>query len=319
MQPSVSIIVPNYNHAKFLKQRIDSILSQTYDDYELIILYDCSTDNSKDIIESYRGNPHVAHIVYNETNSGCLFSQWQKGLSLAKGEWIWIAESDDYCEAAFLEKLISKTKDDVSLVFCKSDIVDENGQSFSDSTVWLSDLTGQTLDHDFIMEGTSFFYGMHAYKNIVSNTSSVIFKKENIGKIVFPDNYKMCGDWLFFAQMSLLGKVAYVYEPLNHWRQHSKTTRNTGSLDLERLRLRENMNIVRHFIAVAKGGTRGLELSKYDWIVDRWLRQFTYWNMLKWKYLNPPMPFKLKMIFWGRLLCRFIKEVIHSILCKLKK
>lgn len=319
MQPLVSVIVPNYNHAKFLKQRIDSILGQTYDDYELIILDDCSTDNSKDIIELYRNNLHVAHIAYNEKNSGSLFSQWRKGLSLAKGEWIWIAESDDYCETEFLKRLISKANNGVSLVFCQSDIVDENEQSFSDSTVWLSDLTGQTLDHDFVMDGTSFFYGLHAYKNIVSNTSSVIFRKKNISKIFFPDDYKMCGDWLFFAQMSLLGKVAYVSEPLNHWRQHARTTRNIGSLDLERLRLKENMNIVRHFTTVAKNDGRNLELSKYDWIVDRWLRQFTYRNMLKWKYLNPPIPCRMKLKFHIRLIKRFKTALFKSLKKRLFK
>lgn len=64
----VSVIVPNYNHAPYLKPRIDSIVNQTYHDFELILLDDCSTDNSREILESYRSNPHVTHIVYNEQN-----------------------------------------------------------------------------------------------------------------------------------------------------------------------------------------------------------------------------------------------------------
>ena len=67
---TISIIVPNYNHAPYLKQRIDSILNQTYQDFELILLDDCSSDKSRDIIESYRTNPHVTQIVYNDNNSG---------------------------------------------------------------------------------------------------------------------------------------------------------------------------------------------------------------------------------------------------------
>ena len=94
----VSIIVPNYNHEKYLDERIQSILNQTYQDFEIIILDDCSTDNSKFVIEKFRNNEHVSHIVYNEQNSGSTFKQWERGFELAKGELIWIAESDDSCD-----------------------------------------------------------------------------------------------------------------------------------------------------------------------------------------------------------------------------
>ena len=70
----VSVIVPNYCHEPYLKERLDSILSQTYEDFELIILDDCSNDRSRDVIEQYSSNPHVSHIVYNEKNSGSTFS-----------------------------------------------------------------------------------------------------------------------------------------------------------------------------------------------------------------------------------------------------
>ena len=71
--PKVSVIIPNYNHSTFLTERIDSILNQTYQDFELIILDDCSIDNSVSIIESYRNNEHVTHIVLNEQNTGSTF------------------------------------------------------------------------------------------------------------------------------------------------------------------------------------------------------------------------------------------------------
>ncbi|MFM7595916.1 MAG: glycosyltransferase family 2 protein [Flavobacteriales bacterium] len=91
----VSVIIPNYNHAPFLKERIDSVLNQSYSHVEVILLDDCSSDNSREIIEEYRRNEKVKHIVYNQKNSGNTFIQWQKGVELALGEWVWIAESDD--------------------------------------------------------------------------------------------------------------------------------------------------------------------------------------------------------------------------------
>ena len=104
----VSVIIPNYNHDKYLDVRIQSILNQTYQDFEIIILDDCSTDNSKAVIERYRDNDHVSHIVYNEKNSGTTFKQWEKGIELAKGDLLWIAESDDSCDCNFLDSLIPK-------------------------------------------------------------------------------------------------------------------------------------------------------------------------------------------------------------------
>src|SRR6478735_6868594 len=102
--PTVSVIVPNYNHAAYLPARINSILQQTYTDFELILLDDCSADNSREILENFRHHPKVSHIVYNEVNSGTTFKQWNKGIGLSKGKYIWIAESDDNCEAGLLEK-----------------------------------------------------------------------------------------------------------------------------------------------------------------------------------------------------------------------
>lgn len=57
MQPLVCVIVPNYNHAWYLRERIDSVLAQDYQDFEIILLDDCSTDGSRDIIKSYEGHP----------------------------------------------------------------------------------------------------------------------------------------------------------------------------------------------------------------------------------------------------------------------
>ena len=71
--PKVSVIVPNYNYSRYLEQRMDSILGQTYDEMEIIILDDCSTDDSRKIIEKYCGNPKVTVIIYYNECFGSTF------------------------------------------------------------------------------------------------------------------------------------------------------------------------------------------------------------------------------------------------------
>lgn len=81
---------------------MDSIYQQTYQNIEVILLDDFSSDNSVEILKQYaKKYPHKTRLVVNEQNSGRVFRQWNKGLALAKGELIWIAESDDYCDTNF--------------------------------------------------------------------------------------------------------------------------------------------------------------------------------------------------------------------------
>ena len=78
------------------------MFNQTFQDFEIIFLDDCSTDNSKAIIEDFRLNPKVKHIIHNKANSGSTFEQWKKGIELSKGEYIWVAESDDVSDKGSL-------------------------------------------------------------------------------------------------------------------------------------------------------------------------------------------------------------------------
>ena len=93
--PKVSIIIPNYNHATFLERRIEGVLNQSYKDWELIILDDASTDDSRSIIERFAQKHPPIQTVFNQKNSGGPFPQWNRGAEMAKGDYLWFAESDD--------------------------------------------------------------------------------------------------------------------------------------------------------------------------------------------------------------------------------
>lgn len=221
MTPKVSVIIPNYKHARFLEERIQSVLAQTYQDFELIILDDCSPDDgaSRAIIEQYRNNPHVSHIVYNEENSGSPFKQWHKGMELAKGEYIWIAESDDSCDNRLLEKLVDAiTKNEAVMAFCRSAKYDENGR--------MSHYDYQdNLHGSFVMDGLSFIKEYLVENNSVANASGVIFRKEVAIKL--NSRYmqmKAAGDWLFWIMLAEKGYVCYLDEGLSYYRHHSTNT-----------------------------------------------------------------------------------------------
>ena len=125
----VSVIVPNYNHARFLPQRLDSILAQTFRDFELIVLDDLSTDNSREVIGQYTAR-HPMRLLFNEENSGSPFIQWQRGADLATGKYLWIAESDDYADPRLLERLVAvmERAPNVGLAYCESRTVTSDGE-----------------------------------------------------------------------------------------------------------------------------------------------------------------------------------------------
>lgn len=216
-RPFVSVIVPNYNHARFLDMRISSILKQTYTNYEIIILDDMSTDNSIDIIQKYRNNKHVSHIVVNNVNSGSTFKQWKTGFELSKGELIWIAESDDSCTPELLTTLVNEFENDSKcvLAFCRSVKIDINNNIINESG----------LDKDLHMEGQCFIKHYLSRHNYISNASSTIFKKDVLSMIDWSfSTYRGNGDWLVWIEISRLGNVAYVNRPMNYFRIHGTNT-----------------------------------------------------------------------------------------------
>jgi glycosyltransferase involved in cell wall biosynthesis len=211
----VSVIIPNYNHAPYLEQRIESVLNQTYRDFEVIILDDCSTDNSKEVIERYRGHEKISYIQYNEQNSGSTFKQWEKGIGLAKGEWIWIAESDDWCELIFLEELVNLIDDEnrVNLIFCNSlRFEGEKILYFTDLKYMLKTLDGNDYIRERMIKG-----------NTIMNASMAIFQKASYIKISKDWlNYKFCGDWLFWIYIMQNSQIIEFGKVLNYYRTHKQ-------------------------------------------------------------------------------------------------
>ena len=228
-EPLVSIIVPNYNYARYLDQRMESILSQTYQNFEVIILDDKSTDNSLEVIDKYRSHPKVAKVIINEVNSGSPFKQWERGINEASGDIIWIAESDDYCTPDFLETLVPLyVKSEAVLAFCHSELVDENGKKLRENHQM------KNVSSDFSMDGKGFIQKYLAYSNEVQNASCAIFSKKaslEIDKHYM--DFKGAGDWFFWINIAEKGNVCFACETCNSYRLHSNTTSKVVKSGLE--------------------------------------------------------------------------------------
>ena len=225
--PNVTVIIPNYNHGRYLKQRIDSVLQQTYRDFEVIILDDGSTDKSREIIDSYKGHPAIARIVYNDINSGSPFVQWKKGVEAASGQWIWIAESDDYADGRFLEMMIQgvANRDQVGLVYCDSKIVtDEEIQVKTFASLKNEKYKADRWSSDHVSHGIAELEDYILLDGIIHNTSAVLFKRDTLMKVYpfdIPLNY--IGDKYTFVKVLSVSDMAYIKEPLNYYRDPFNT------------------------------------------------------------------------------------------------
>jgi len=226
--PEVSIIIPNFNHAPFLKKRIDSVLKQTFKDYELIILDDFSSDNSIEIIEQFREIPQISYIEYNKKNSGSTFKQWQKGINQAKGKYIWIAESDDACDPNFLQELVTlHHKYDLGIAYSKSLPIDKNDCVYDYSDWWMKRIDPKKWESDYFNEGKNECENYLAAQCTIPNASAVLFKADALNKINIDNiTFKVCGDWFIYARILKDYDIAYTIKTINYHRNHNQNARN---------------------------------------------------------------------------------------------
>ena len=262
--PKVSVIIPNYNHARFLEQRIESILNQTFQDFEIIFLDDKSPDNSPEIFSKYAKHPKISHAIFNDTNSGSTFKQWDKGFSLAIGEYIWIAESDDYADPTFLEKLVQKLDayPSAGLVYCQSWRVDENGTISTTMKWWTDDLDLSKWEKDYVVFGKEECANYLALKNTIPNASAVLFRRCFISEIDLDiTSFKLCGDWLFWIKILLKSDIAFIAESLNYFRHHKNTARSLTNFKSQIL---EQINILDYLSQSVKIPNRVLYKMQSD-------------------------------------------------------
>lgn len=195
-QPLISIITPNYNSEKFIAETIESVVSQSYKNWELLIVDDCSTDNSTIIIEEFIEKDKRIQLIKLQQNGGAAITR-NKGVSLAKGDYIAFLDSDDRWFVDKLTKQLSFMLDkDIAFSFTSYYSVSE-----------------QKTDQKLINVKQTINYKQLLTNNYIG-CLTVMYSVKKIGKVYFPNIIKR-QDWALWLKITRSNIVAYgIQEPL---------------------------------------------------------------------------------------------------------
>jgi glycosyltransferase involved in cell wall biosynthesis len=241
MSPAVSFIVPCYKLAHMLEQCVRSILDQTYTDFEILVLDDCSPDDTPAVANSFN-DPRVIHIRH-EQNLGHL-RNYNVGIQRCRGRYIWLISADDVLRSAkILERYVDVLDRNprVGFAFCPGLALRDSGE-------------GEVLDWSFCgnedrIWGSEEFLCRIMASNCVVAASGMVRKEcyEKVG--MFPLDLPYAGDWYLWAAFALHFDVAYLSEPMVAYRLHEVSMTNTMAL---KRRLADNHAVPWRILAEAK-------------------------------------------------------------------
>lgn len=219
----ISIITASYNYENYIKETVQSVLSQTYNDWEMIIVDDCSTDNSVNVIKSY--NDERIKLFVNEKNLG-LKETLKRGIKEASSDWIVFLESDDVLAPDYLAKKveIAQKYNDINLIFndCEFFGDEERVKAFEQALKKTrSLLQNQSYPKKMLYD----FY----QSNKIFTFSSVMAKRSHLLKVNFNPKLDYLIDWHLWIQLSSLGKFYYLPEKLTKWRLHKNSYINSST------------------------------------------------------------------------------------------
>ncbi len=227
--PLITILVPSYNHSKFIIERIESIYNQTYKNFEVFVIDDCSQDSSVSELKKIQ-KLYDFKLIVNDVNSGSPFSSWESILDMSNGEYVWICESDDVAESNFLRNAVLSFNQNPSAVlfYSHSKIIDSDGSVIGDTRKYFHDVfKSDRWDASFVSDGKYELEQFQIYGQTVPNMSSAVINFD-----VFKDSYtkfikklKLTGDWYFIAAVMTYGKVIFSNQFLSNFREHPITSR----------------------------------------------------------------------------------------------
>lgn len=219
--PTVSFVVPCYKLAHLLPECVNSILGQTYGEFEVLIMDDCSPDNTPEVARSFN-DPRVRYIR-NDPNLGAL-RNYNKGIELSRGKYVWLISADDYLRRPYvLQRYVSlmEANPRIGYTFCSGMGV-RNGKE--------TGLIGYSKcgEHDRVVDGRVFLHKLLEYDPVL--TAAALARREcyenisyfpiNPAWAPFPIDLIWCGDWYLWCAFALHYDVGYFAEPMACYREH---------------------------------------------------------------------------------------------------
>lgn len=254
--PRVTVVVPNYNYGRYIEDRLQSVLAQDFPIYEIIVLDDRSTDDSLERIRAFAARcERPIRIVPNAVNSGNVFRQWIKGLDLAQGDYVWIAEADDLAEPDFLSTAMRGfEKPGTVLSYTDSAQIDENGTPLAANYRYYTDKISPThWAQNYCRDGAEEISEVLYLKNTIPNASGVVMAAGALKSVLTEhraelESVRFVGDWLVYLWLLERGGIAFNTASKNIHRRHqnSVTISNFDARQLAEIEAVQHDFIRRH-------------------------------------------------------------------------
>ncbi|MGC7846712.1 glycoside hydrolase family 99-like domain-containing protein [Desulforudis sp. 1088] len=240
--PRVSVILPNYNYGRYLTERLSTIVRQTVPIYELIVLDDASTDDSLQIARDFLAKCDIPSVlVVNERNSGSVFSQWIRGVDLARGDFVWIAEADDLADPEFLESVLPAfQRPNVVMSYAQSRQMAEDGTILCEHYLdYVADIDRERWTRPYVVDGKEEIKKALYLKNTIPNVSAVVFRRNVLAATLKAHaeeiaSFRFAGDWVLYLRLLEQGAVAFCPLSLNSHRRHQRGV-TIGGFGLQQL------------------------------------------------------------------------------------
>lgn len=305
-KPLVSIVFTSYNHAEFLKQALDGLINQSYSNIEIIIIDDCSTDGSQEILKEYQNIENIK-LILKEENSGSYVLASNFGATFAKGDYILFAQCDDFSELNQIELLIESAGENPScgVIFSSSNLVDEKGIIFSNDYAGREKKFKKLVDRTPIISGeamTSFL----AFSCVLPNLSAALIQHDLFNKVKgLSDSFIVVSDWEFWLNLSKSTNFYYIRSPLNNFRQHGTTIRSSVKMKVQILEIEKmflnHMNIYKYSYEKTLSFKIGFGAIWFSYFLEnktQWMKSFID--------VNKSLKIKMSVYF---LFLGFIKQL----------
>lgn len=236
MEPFVSICVPTYNGEEYLKECLNSVMAQTFSNFEVLIVDDQSSDETLNMAQEYAVRDNRIRVTQNEHNLG-LVGNWNRCVELAQGDWIKFVFQDDLIEPSCLEQMLAACKPETAIVCCHRDFIFEAGTTKDIQQYYLTHLSLEKLFPNSTEISANDYCEAtlkHIGFNFVGEPTAVMLHRSVFYRFgTFNPHLIMICDSEFWARVAIHTGIVYVPETLAKFRVHDRATSATSKTNRE--------------------------------------------------------------------------------------